>query len=60
MKIKLKREEKGVDIVNFYVVFEPENVEETLLLKELEQKRDESIDYRPQEWDGTKFNVFLT
>lgn len=58
MKIELKREEKGIDIVNFYAVFEPETVEETLLLKELEQViEDKPVSHN---WDGIKFIVCLT
>ncbi|KKK60388.1 hypothetical protein LCGC14_3024840 [marine sediment metagenome] len=59
MKIELKKEEtKGFAIFN--VVFEPETVEETLLLKELEQRREDETDYLPSEWDGPKFIVRLT
>lgn len=59
LKIELKKEEtKG--FATFKVVFEPETVEETLLLKELEQRRKDEIDYLPSEWVGTKFIVRLT
>lgn len=68
LKIELKRSIRRVfkdtnkEDIQFEIIFMPENVEETLKLKELEEvRRDNEKDgFYNDEWENNKFIIILS
>ena len=65
MKIELIRSVRRIfentkeEDIEFEIIFTPENVEEALKLKELEEIRKEKIDYYDDKWKDKKFIISL-